>query len=108
MVPTPPCSSHYSLCRLCIPEVLTRFCLHNAELPALKKDVSELKPLVQKLQTSCDTVQSEVSLLRKEVEEMRLQMNSLLMASAEGAIGSRAEETVSLEELNNQQVSSFS
>ena len=51
-----------------IPEVLTRFCLHNAELPALKRDVSELKPLVQKLQTSCDTVQSEVSFLRKEVD----------------------------------------
>ena len=69
--------------------------------------MSGLKPLVQKLQTSCDSVQFEVSSLRKEVEEMRLQMKNLLMAvGGEGAI-THPEETVSLEQLNNEEVSSF-
>ena len=35
------------------------------ELTALKRDMTELKPLVQKLQTCCDRVESEVNSLRK-------------------------------------------
>lgn len=72
--------------------------LHCTELSALKKDISDLKPVIEQLRTGYESVQHEVSSLREEMKELRTLLK--------GALGEQqVEETVSLEQLDQQQVS---
>ena len=73
-------------------------------MTALKNDVKELRPLTHKLQTSCEHLQMEVNSLKKEIEEIRIEMKRMLVGNHQIS-GQQCEEDVSLEELNHQQVS---
>ena len=72
----------------------------------MKSDVQHLTPLVHQLQSSYNNVQVELDSLKKEVEEMRLQLQGL-STSTIADCGHHSEETINLEELSHQQVSSF-
>ena len=78
--------------------------VRSEDISALKRDVKELRPLAQKLQSSYSNLQSEVSSLKKEMEELKQQMKGILMAGA-NMDDHKLEETISLEELDHQQVS---
>ena len=64
--------------------------------------MQELRPLVRRLQTSYDNVQLELSSMKTEMDELRLQMQRVLLSLGDDH---QSEETISLEELNHQQVS---
>lgn len=78
--------------------------LKIAEVSALKSDVQHLTPLVHQLQTSYNDVKVELGSLKVEVEELRLQLQRLLTSAI---ADQQSEETLNLEELSHQQVSSF-